>query len=119
MSAKPKALPKQWSTAEKRRLARLAKQGADAFEASEALGRYVASVREMAREMRLVLRKRTKRRLQSSQNSQLLERADRAIAESLRLVDELSRSILKAKQIEQQLTAKFGLYRASPFDDRF
>ena len=111
MSAKPKAPPKQWSTAEIGRLARLAKKGADAFEASEILGRHVASVRKMAREMKLVLRKRAKRRLQSSQHNHLFERADRAIAESFQLVNDLNRSILKARHIGQQLTANFGLYR--------
>jgi hypothetical protein len=50
--------PKVWGDAEKQRLAAMAKRGADASEISASLGRHIGSVRRMAREMKLVLRKR-------------------------------------------------------------
>ncbi len=109
MKAEAKARPKQWSAEEKQRLARLAKRGASAFEASAALGRHIASIRKMAREMKLVLRKPTKYARQRLQGNQLLERADRAIAESKRLADELSRSMRRAREIDQQLKTQLAL----------
>jgi hypothetical protein len=53
------ARPKEWTDSEKQRLAILVRRGADASEISRDLGRHAASVRQMAREMKLVLRKRT------------------------------------------------------------
>jgi hypothetical protein len=49
---------KQWTDEEKRRLASLAKRRSDASEIAAVLCRHVTSVRRMAREMKLVLRKR-------------------------------------------------------------
>jgi hypothetical protein len=60
-SVKHAARPKQWTDAEKQQLARLAKQGSDASEISAHLGRHISSVRQMARKMKLVLRRRKKR----------------------------------------------------------
>jgi hypothetical protein len=56
-SLKHAARPKQWTDAEKQQLARLAKQGSDASEISAHLGRHISSVRQMARKMKLVLRR--------------------------------------------------------------
>jgi hypothetical protein len=52
------ARPKHWTDAEKQRLARLAKRGADASKISAALSRHISSVRKMAWEMKFVFRKR-------------------------------------------------------------
>jgi hypothetical protein len=47
--------PKQWTDAEKRQLASLARQGLAAYEIAAALGRHVTSVRRMARDMGILL----------------------------------------------------------------
>jgi hypothetical protein len=49
--------PKEWSAAEKRTLSKLVRKGVGVREISTVLGRHVTSVRRMAREMRLVLKK--------------------------------------------------------------
>ena len=54
--AKPKK-PKTWTDAEKRTLAALAKKGAGVSKISNELGRYTRSVKLMAREMGLLLKK--------------------------------------------------------------
>jgi transposase-like protein len=54
---KPVARPKGWTEEEKQRLARLAKQGVAASEIAATLGRHTTSVRRMARDMKLLLRK--------------------------------------------------------------
>ena len=56
-SAMLKAKPKIWTETEKRLLARLVPRGAGAAEISKELGRYAGSVRCMAREMKLLLKK--------------------------------------------------------------
>jgi len=48
--------PKEWTAAERKRLAWLARRRTIA-EIAQALGRHVGSVRRMAREMRLILKK--------------------------------------------------------------
>jgi len=53
--------PKDWTNSEKLELARLAREGIDAREIAVTLGRHIASVRKMAREMKLVLKKAPKR----------------------------------------------------------
>jgi transposase-like protein len=54
--AKPKK-PKIWTEAEKHKLAALAKRGAGVSKISAELGRYARSIRLMAREMGLLLKK--------------------------------------------------------------
>ena len=49
--------PKTWTDAEKRQLATLAKRGAGVSKISAELGRYTKSVKLMAREMGLLLKK--------------------------------------------------------------
>jgi len=52
---KPK--PKEWTVAEKQALIRLVRNGAGTSEISAKLGRHAASVKRMAREMNLLLKK--------------------------------------------------------------
>ena len=54
--AKPKK-PKTWTDAEKHKLAALAKRGAGVSKISAELGRYAKSVKLMAREIDLLLKK--------------------------------------------------------------
>jgi transposase-like protein len=49
--------PKTWTDSEKRQLAKLAKRGAGVSKISTELGRYARSVKLMAREMGLMLKK--------------------------------------------------------------
>jgi hypothetical protein len=49
--------PKIWTEAEKQQLAKLVRRGARAPEIIVALGRHAGSVRKMAREMKLLLKK--------------------------------------------------------------
>jgi hypothetical protein len=49
--------PKTWTDTEKRQLAKLAKRGAGVSKISAELGRYARSVKLMAREMGLLLKK--------------------------------------------------------------
>src|SRR5262249_34481086 len=53
----PKAKPKEWTDAEKRALVRLVRKGCGVTIISEQLGRYARSVRRMARELGLAVRK--------------------------------------------------------------
>ena len=53
--------PKDWSDSEKLGLAKLAREGIDARIIAGTLGRHIAAVRKMAREMKLVLKKAQKR----------------------------------------------------------
>jgi len=49
--------PKTWTDSEKRQLAKLAKRGVGVSKISNELGRYTKSVKLMAREMGLLLKK--------------------------------------------------------------
>jgi hypothetical protein len=55
------AEPKDWSDSEKRQLAKLVREGVSGRNISAALGLRIASVKKMAGEMRLVLRKEAKK----------------------------------------------------------
>jgi DNA-binding NarL/FixJ family response regulator len=55
------AKPRDWSDAEKRQLAKLVRDGMSTRAISAALGRRASSVKMMAREMKLILRKKAKR----------------------------------------------------------
>jgi transposase-like protein len=52
-----RAKPKTWTEAEKRRLAKLVRNGVRAAQISTELDRYTGSVKRMAREMGLILKK--------------------------------------------------------------
>jgi hypothetical protein len=54
---KPTARPKQWSVEEKDQLAKLAKRGFAASDIAAILRRHTTSVRRMARDMKIFLRK--------------------------------------------------------------
>jgi len=49
--------PKDWSDSDKRLLTELARKGVSPRDISIEIGRHIGSVRRMAREMRLVLKK--------------------------------------------------------------
>lgn len=55
--SKPAAKPKTWSEAEKQQLAKLARGGMSAAKISAELGRYTGSVKRMATELGLILKK--------------------------------------------------------------
>ena len=55
------AKPRDWSDAEKRQLVKLVRDGIGTRAIAAALGRRANSVRMMAREMKLILRKKAKR----------------------------------------------------------
>jgi len=54
---KPLPKPKAWTEAEKQQLAKLVRDGARTPEIAAKLGRYAGSVKQMARAMRLILKK--------------------------------------------------------------
>ena len=55
------AKPRDWSDAEKRQLVKLVRDGMNTRAIAAALGRRAGSVRMMAREMKLILRKKAKK----------------------------------------------------------
>jgi hypothetical protein len=53
--------PKAWSESEKRQLALFVRKGSSAQEISAALNRRAGSIKKMAQEMKLVVRKKAKK----------------------------------------------------------